>query len=68
MIFGENILKISLGRNYLAPNESLIICLLKAAVAEPTDTPVKQHLLAALQKLSLRYRTMKSQLCSIFFS
>jgi hypothetical protein len=48
------------GRNYLAPNESLIICMLKAAIAEQSDTLTKQHLLAALQKLSLRY--------NIFFS
>ena len=46
------------GRNYLAPNESLIICMQKAAIAEQSDTPTKQHLLAALQKLSLRYRTI----------
>ncbi|CAF1106911.1 unnamed protein product [Adineta steineri] len=42
------------GRNYLAPNESLIICMQKAAIAEKSDTSTKQHLLAALQKLSLR--------------
>ena len=47
------------GRNYLAPNESLIIGMLKAAIAEPSDTPTKQHLLAALQKLSLRYETVE---------
>jgi hypothetical protein len=42
------------GRNYLALNEPLVICMLKAAIAEPSDTLTKQHLLAALQKLSLR--------------
>jgi hypothetical protein len=44
------------GRNYLSPNESLIICMQKAAIAEESDTLIKQHLLAGLQKLSLRYR------------
>ncbi|UJR25899.1 hypothetical protein I4U23_007247 [Adineta vaga] len=42
------------GRNYLAPNESLIIGMQKAAIAEKSDTSTRQHLLAALQKLSLR--------------
>ncbi|UJR23005.1 hypothetical protein I4U23_026031 [Adineta vaga] len=42
------------GRNYLAPNEALIICMQKATVSEASDTLIKQHLLAALQKLSLR--------------
>ncbi|CAF1197448.1 unnamed protein product [Adineta steineri] len=42
------------GRNYLAPNESLIISMQKAAISEASDTLIKQHLLAALQKLSLR--------------
>ena len=42
------------GRNYLSPNESLLICMHKAANAELTDTLFKQHLLASLQKLSLR--------------
>ncbi|CAF2360770.1 unnamed protein product [Rotaria sp. Silwood2] len=42
------------GRNYLAPNEQLIISMQKAAIAEQSDTLTKQHLLAALQKLSLR--------------
>ncbi|CAF1025663.1 unnamed protein product [Rotaria sordida] len=42
------------GRNYLAPNEPLIISMQKAAIAEQSDTLTKQHLLAALQKLSLR--------------
>ncbi|CAF1141782.1 unnamed protein product, partial [Adineta ricciae] len=42
------------GRNYLSPNEALIICMQKAAVSEASDTLIKQHLLAALQKLSLR--------------
>lgn len=42
------------GRNYLAPNETLIVCMQKAAVSEASDTLIKQHLLAALQKLSLR--------------
>lgn len=45
---------ICLGRNYLTPNEFLIIAMQKAAVAESSDTIIKQHLLAALQKLSLR--------------
>ena len=48
------------GRNYLAPNEPLIICMQKAAIAESSDTPARQHLLAALQKLSLRYGEMLS--------
>lgn len=43
------------GRNYLSPNEALIICMQKAAMSESSDTVIKQHLLAALQKLSLRY-------------
>ena len=43
------------GRNYLSPNESLLICMQKAASAELTDNSFKQHLLASLQKLSLRY-------------
>jgi hypothetical protein len=30
--------------------------MLKAAIAEQSDTITKQHLLAALQKLSLRYK------------
>ncbi|CAF2887936.1 unnamed protein product [Rotaria sp. Silwood2] len=42
------------GRNYLAPNDSLIICMQKAAMSESSDTLIKQHLLAGLQKLSLR--------------
>ena len=45
------------GRKYLAPNELLIICMQKAAVSEASDTLIKQHLLAALQKLSLRYKS-----------
>ncbi|CAF0800409.1 unnamed protein product [Rotaria sp. Silwood1] len=47
------------GRNYLAPNEQLIISMQKAAIAEQSDTLTKQHLLAALQKLSLR-RTVQT--------
>ncbi|CAF0870195.1 unnamed protein product [Rotaria sordida] len=42
------------GRNYLAPNDSLIISMQKAAISESSDTLIKQHLLAALQKLSLK--------------
>lgn len=42
------------GRNYLAPNEALIIGMSKTAIAEQEDSLIKQHLLAALQKLSLR--------------
>lgn len=38
----------------MTPNESLILCMQKTAVSEGTDTLIKQHLLAALQKLSLR--------------
>lgn len=51
------------GRNYLAPNESLIIGMLKAAIGEPSDTATKQHLLAALQKLSLRYKKRVEYQC-----
>ena len=47
---GENYL----GRNYLVSNESLIICMQKSATLESSDTSTRQHLLAALQKLSLR--------------
>jgi hypothetical protein len=53
------------GRNYLSPNESLIICMQKAAISEPSDTLIKQHLLAALQKLSLRYWKNKFFLISL---
>ncbi|CAF1106340.1 unnamed protein product [Rotaria sp. Silwood1] len=49
------------GRNYLSPNESLIICMQKAAMSETSDTLIKQHLLAALQKLSLK-RSVQSLL------
>ncbi|CAF2004352.1 unnamed protein product [Rotaria magnacalcarata] len=42
------------GRHYLSPNESLIIAMQKAAISESSDTLIKQHLLAALQKLSLK--------------
>ncbi|CAF0774210.1 unnamed protein product [Adineta ricciae] len=42
------------GRNYLVSNESLIICMQKSAILESSDTSTRQHLLAALQKLSLR--------------
>lgn len=38
----------------MTPNEALILCMQKTAVAEATDTLIKQHLLAGLQKLSLR--------------
>ena len=43
------------GRNYLTPNDSLILALQKTAVSEASDTMIRQHLLAALQKLSLKY-------------
>ncbi|CAF3282228.1 unnamed protein product [Rotaria socialis] len=52
--FINTIASLRKGRNYLAPNESLIVGMQKATIAEQSDTHTKQHLLAALQKLSLR--------------
>lgn len=51
-----SLLKTSKGRNYLSPNEPLIICMQKVAIGETSDTSTRQHLLAALQKLSLRLK------------
>jgi hypothetical protein len=40
----------------------------KAAVSEASDTLIKQHLLAALQKLSLRYEQNLMNIIANFFS
>jgi hypothetical protein len=50
----KGLIEVDLGRKYLTPNEALIIAMQKAAISEGSDTIIKQHLLAALQKLSLR--------------
>jgi len=43
------------GRSYLASNYELIKTIHGALKIEKDDTLTKQHLLAALQKLSLRF-------------
>ena len=42
------------GRKYLALSEPWITSMQRAVMAEQSDTRIKQHLLAALQKLSLK--------------
>ena len=45
------------GRTYLALSEPWITSMQRAVIAEQSDTRIKQHLLAALQKLSLKYES-----------
>ncbi|CAF4441353.1 unnamed protein product [Rotaria sp. Silwood2] len=55
-------------RNYLTSNESLIICMQKASMSESSDIHIKQHLLATLQKLCLKYRNILRSVQSLLIN